>query len=107
MFRFAIVFLTFLLGATLPARADRIDGGWCSEDGMKRLHIEGPTIEIPSGRKITGVYSRHDFSYTGPEGDPEQGQEIRMVLQSEEHMIVYRSTVPDGFEHWHRCQVTS
>ena len=107
MFRFAIVFLTFLLAATLPARADRIDGGWCSEDGMKRIHIDGSSIEIPSGRKIAGTYTRHAFTYTGPEGDPESGQEIRMVQQSEEHMILYRSTEPDSFEDWHRCQVTS
>ncbi|MCO5133757.1 MAG: hypothetical protein M9908_05260 [Phyllobacteriaceae bacterium] len=107
MFRFAIAFSAFLLAAALPARADQIDGGWCSEDGMKRIHINGPNIEIPSGRKITGAYTRHAFTYTGPAGDPEDGQEIRMVQQSDEHMILYRSTEPDSFEDWHRCQVTS
>ena len=111
MFRFAIMFSAafsvFLLFATLPARADRIDGNWCSEDGSKRIHIDGPDIEIPSGRRIIGNYTRHGFTYTGPAGDPEEGQEIRMVQQSEEHMILYRSTEPDGFEDWRRCRVTS
>lgn len=107
MFRFSIVFSAFLLTTTLPALADKIDGGWCSKDGTKRIHIDGPNIEIPSGRKITGDYTRHGFTYTGPPGDPEDGQDIRMVQQSEEHMILYRSTKPDSFEDWHRCQVTS
>lgn len=88
-----------------PAHADQIDGGWCNEG--KRLFIDGPQIDIPSGKRITGDYTRHSFRYTGPEGDPETGQEIRMVQRSDELMLLYRSTAPDNEERWHRCRVTS
>ena len=88
------------------AMADQIDGEWCSEDG-KRLTINGLNIEIPSGKQIVGNYARHGFTYTGPAGDPEAGQNIRMAQQSDEQMKLYRSTAPDKAENWHRCKVTS
>ena len=88
------------------AAADQIDGEWCSEDG-KRLVINGPNIEIPSGKRIVGNYTRHGFTYSGPQGDPEAGQTIRMAQQSDEHMKLYRSTAPDKAEDWRRCNITS
>lgn len=94
-----------LVSSAVPAWADQIDGDWCHEG--KSLFINGPTIDIPSGKRITGNYTRHSFRYTGPEGDPEAGQDIRMVQQSDELMFLYRSTAPDDVEHWRRCRVTS
>lgn len=98
-------FFALLFSAT-PAIADQIDGEWCSEDG-KHLTINGPKIRIPSGKLIIGDYDRHGFIYTGPEGDPEAGQKIRMVQQNHEHMKLYRSTAPKSAEDWRRCQVVS
>lgn len=105
MNRFLMMSL-FTVFWVMPAIADQIDGEWCSGDG-RRLSINGPSIEIPSGKQITGIYSRHGFTYTGPEGDPEMGQIIRMTQNSDELMLLYRSTAPDNAEHWQRCQVTS
>lgn len=105
MRRFILMFF-FAIFWAVPAMADQIDGEWCSTDG-RRLFINGPKIEIPSGRQIIGNYSRHGFTYTGPAGDPEMGQNIRMIQKSDELMLLYRSTAPDNAEHWNRCQVTS
>ena len=96
-----------LASISTSAFADRIDGGWCNEDGSKRLHISGSQIELPSGRTITGNYGRHAFSYEGPARDPEEGQSIEMRQLSEEEMILYRSTNPGKSENWTRCQAIS
>ena len=101
-----VLMLCFSLFWAVPAQADQIDGDWCSVDG-KHLSINGPEIEIPSGKQITGNYTRHGFTYTGPDGDPEMGQQIRMSQQSDQLMVLYRSTAPDKAEEWRRCQVTS
>jgi len=103
-----MIFAAGLLASlSTSAFADRIDGGWCNEDGSKRLHISGSQIELPSGRTITGTYGRHAFSYQGPAGDPEEGQSIEMRQLSEEEMILYRSTNPGKSENWTRCQAIS
>ena len=102
-----ILLMSFIsLFWAMPAMADQIDGDWCNVDG-KRLSINGSKIEIPSGKQISGNYTRHEFAYTGPDGDPEMGQKIRMIQQSEQLMLLYRSTAPDNAEEWRRCQVTS
>lgn len=91
-----------------PALADRIDGDWCNATG-KHLKIDGPTIEIPSGRVIQGEYDRHGFRYVGPEGDPEAGEEIVMQQFSEEEMGLIRRVGGQNqpMETWRRCQATS
>jgi len=102
-----ILLMTFVsVFWAMPAMADQIDGDWCGVDG-KRLSISGPQIIIPSGKQITGDYTRHGFVYTGPDGDPEMGEKIRMIQQSDELMLLYRSTAPDDAEQWRRCQVIS
>ncbi len=97
----------FALSAS-AALADRIDGDWCDATG-KHLKIDGATIEIPSGRVITGDYGRHAFRYVGPEGDPEAGVEVVMQLFSEEEMGLIRRAGGQNqpVETWRRCQATS
>ena len=99
--------LAFVL-ASVPAHADAIDGDWCSRDG-RHMRIEGPSITIPSGARITGDYSRHTFRYTAPAGDPEEGQEIAMRQLSEELMMLTRTAGGEAgpAEEWRRCQATS
>ena len=99
--------LAFVL-ASLPAHADAIDGDWCSRDG-RHMRIEGPSITIPSGARISGDYSRHTFRYSGPAGDPEEGQDIAMRLLSEELMTLTRTAGGDAgpAEEWRRCQAMS
>lgn len=101
-----IAALFFVFAA--PAFADRIDGDWCDATG-RHVKIDGPTIEIPSGRVIQGEYDRHGFRYVGPEGDPEAGVEIVMQQFSEEEMgLIRRSNGANGpVETWRRCQATS
>ncbi|HMQ57508.1 MAG TPA: hypothetical protein PKE65_03065 [Rhizobiaceae bacterium] len=100
--------LAVSLALTLAARADAIDGDWCSAEG-KHLRIDGPKIAIPSGAEISGEYNRHGFRYVGPAGDPEEGQEIVMRQQSEEEMTLRRK-IGDALqppETWRRCQTVS
>ncbi len=102
---FACIALLLLAG---PAHADQIDGEWCNADG-KSLHIEGPTIRIPSGATITGDYDRHGFAYVGPAGDPEAGIAVTMQQQSDDQMTLRRVTggqASDG-EVWRRCKPVS
>ena len=96
-------FAAFLF--SFPARADAIDGDWCSGDG-RMMSIDGPSIRTPSGAQITGEYARHAFRYVGPIGDPEEAHDVRMQLLSEDDLRVDR--IIDGTEQpqedWHRCK---
>ena len=56
--RLAAAALAALLVNVAAAHADAVDGHWCYKDG-RRLHIDGPNIMIPSGKRITGDYHRH------------------------------------------------
>lgn len=99
--------LSFLALALLtgPARADAIDGDWCSEDG-RSLTIDGSAIRIPSGARTTGEYARHMFRYVGPSGDPEAGHDIRMRIYSDDDMRLERfiDGVGQPEEQWRRCK---
>lgn len=82
--------------ATAPARADAIDGDWCSDDG-KRLTINGPDIVTPAGQQLKGDYDRHHFSYV----EPGSSGTVSMALISEIRM---RLKPPAGEEQlWRRC----
>jgi hypothetical protein len=93
---------------TSPAFADAIDGDWCSAKGT-RLTIRGPAISTPTGVSMTGQYSRHQFVYTAPAGDPDAGLEIFLDLLNEHEANYYRlkDGVPSEAELWTRCEVTS
>ena len=85
-----------LAAATAPARADAIDGDWCSDDG-RRLTINGPDIVTPAGKQLKGDYDRHHFSYV----EPGSSGTISMALVSEIRM---RLKPPAGDEQlWRRC----
>jgi len=89
------------------ARADAIDGNWCSADG-KHMSIEGPAIVTPAGTATHGNYSRHYFTYQVPTSDPGAGQTVYMALLNEN--TVRLTTAADAqqaqqtpVEVWHRC----
>ncbi len=89
------------------ARADAIDGNWCSADG-KRMEIEGPAITTPAGTQWHGNYSRHYFTYEVPASDPGAGETVYMALLNEN--TVHLTTAADAqaaqkspVETWHRC----
>lgn len=93
-----------LAGFATAVHADAIDGEWCSGKG-ENIKIDGPSIRIPSGKEMTGRYTRHSFAYE----DKDEGQVIIMEQLSEEEMRLAR--VKDGvaspMEEWRRCNVTS
>ena len=95
----------FVMG---PARADAIDGEWCSGDG-RRMTIEGPRIVSPGGIETQGSYRRHSFSYEIPQGDPHAGVQVIMQLLNEEQVQVTEidKGIPGDPLVWRRCQVTS
>lgn len=99
--------LALALGLALlatPALADRIDGDWCSDDGARNMHIDGPAITTPGGHAIEGDYSRHAFSYTVPAGEPGAGTRVNMRLLNEMNVEIF---FPADTETWHRCQLNS
>ena len=100
--RLALAASTLLL-ASVPARADAIDGDWCF--ATLNLHIQGPRIRIPSGLEMTGDYSRHGFQYTVPANEPGAGTAISMQLFGEELMQLTRAG--GAPEMWRRCKPVS
>jgi len=90
-----------LLGAAGDARADAVDGHWCSERGL-RMTIEGPSLVSPGGVRMTGDYSRHGFGYAAPAGEPGGGGRVELVLQGETMMRAQASlgTIEPV---WRRC----
>jgi hypothetical protein len=93
----AVGFLSF----AAPAHADAIDGHWCYKDG-RRMHIDGPSIMLPSGRRIKGDYDRHGFAYVVPPGDRGAGGKVEMSLQSD--YILHVKPAGGSQEVWQRCK---
>ncbi len=103
-------FLVLALAAGLPSRpalADAIDGDWCH--GAQSLTIAGPRIRTPEGAEMTGDYNRHGFRYVVPDGAPQAGSEVVMVLNSEELMTLVRRSggTQSQPESWRRCKPVS
>lgn len=90
------------------ASADAIDGDWCNQDGSQ-IFIDGNSIRLTDGTVVTGIYTRHKFSYVAPSGDQEAGKEILFVQRSEEEMRRVRDpqAMPEHADIWQRCRNTS
>ncbi|WP_291847876.1 hypothetical protein [Bradyrhizobium sp.] len=85
------------------ARADAIDGEWCSTDGM-RMSISGEKITTPGGNSILGNYSRHAFDYVVPAGERGSGEIVSIILRSE-YLAMSRQGAVDGpLREWRRCK---
>lgn len=100
-----IVAACLCLAALLTAggvRADAIDGTWCFKDG-RHMIIDGPNILIPGGLRLQGLYDRHGFEYTVPDGQPQAGTTITMSLIDDDTMTVYPGTAP--MQTWLRCRL--
>jgi hypothetical protein len=76
-----------------PARADAIDGNWCSTTEVAHFTIAGPRNVTPAGTQSTGDYFLHAFSCIVPANDP--GEAIVMRLLNVEEQL------------WRRCEVIS
>jgi hypothetical protein len=93
------------------AHADAIDGTWCSERDRQQITIKGAEAFLPGGRRVTGDYSRHRFSYVIPMPDAEAGR-IKLLRLMGELTMMSVSAKPDGTdtsepESWKRCELTS
>ncbi len=101
-FRRALVIAVFLAAslASQGARADAIDGQWCSKDA-KRLSIDGPEIITPGGKRMQGIYERHAFSYVVPPGEPQAGKQVNMGLIDDDTAEV--QTGGGASVIWNRC----
>ena len=95
-----------LMAAITPAKADAIDGQWCSADG-RNMSIRGPDIVTPAGTHTRGDYARHFFSYTVPSNEPNGGSVIRMVLRNEQTVDINREGEGSKTETWTRCEPVS
>lgn len=83
------------------ARADSIDGHWCTENGL-RLSIQGPSFVSPGGARMMGDYTRHGFSYEAPAGEPGAGGRVDLTLQGET-MVSARAASGSIDPVWRRC----
>jgi hypothetical protein len=103
----ALTIFALTLLASGAARADVIDGDWCSPDG-RHLSIRGPDIVTPAGTRASGSYSRHAFSYVVPTRDPSPGFTVAMTLVNEE-TLQFRigadgnAAAQAPMQIWHRC----
>jgi hypothetical protein len=96
------------MAAAPSARADALDGDWCSAEG-KKLTIKGPEIRLPSGTTLKGDYRRHEFLYQAPAGEDHSG-DIAYLAQQSEELMQFRwieNGTPGEPETWRRCNVTS
>jgi hypothetical protein len=92
--------------ASAAARADAIDGDWCSAEG-KHIVIKGPEITLPDGAQLQGNYTRHSFAYVVPENQPAAGTQMIITLVNEDLAVAkaYRGgTLPVT---WKRCEHVS
>lgn len=96
----AVGAIGLVISATGVARADAIDGNWCSGDG-KYLTIQGPQIVTPGGARLEGDYSRHGFIYVVPAPEPGGGQKAVLTLVSDQLMRYALGTGAPS--EWKRC----
>jgi hypothetical protein len=88
------------------ARADVIDGQWCSLDGKQHITIAGPNIVTPGEHKIVGDYSRHSFSYVVPDGEANAGMAVQMYLINPETVQSHLGANDGPMTVWHHCKET-
>jgi hypothetical protein len=105
----ALVATAAYLHDPTTARAQTIDGDWCSIDGVRTMTIQGATAISPNGSPITGDYEHRFFRFLVPAGDRRAGATMSMVLLDQDTARLtdtgdrWLATVAAG-ELWHRCR---
>lgn len=92
--------------SSLSARADSIDGDWCSPEG-RHLTIHGQSIKTPGGAQVSGNYTRHAFSYVVPDQEPGGGGTVYLSLVNETTVQVRDGTPVAAPRIWKRCERVS
>lgn len=90
------------------ARADVIDGRWCSQDG-RHLEIDGEIVVTPGGERLKGSYDRHHFVFTLPALETHGGERVDVVLVWSDVVHIRYSagldeTTESEPEVWTRCK---
>lgn len=83
-----------LMLSTLPARADAIYGGWCSE--TERLVVEYTKVITPGGASPSAEIDRHSAVYIAPGGERDAGK--RLVFRQLNDNAVERRAFAAGAE---------
>lgn len=97
--------LVLLVASATLARADAIDGDWCSVEGNHHMTINGADITTPGGKQIKGNYTRHAFDYVVPDGEAGSGETVNIFLRGE-YLAVSRQGASDApLKEWRRCAV--
>ncbi len=93
-----------LLAGIGDARADAIDGSWCFRDG-RTFSIRGPQIVTPGGKRLSGDYDRHGFSYVIPSPERNAGATAVMSLIDDDtiELSIATGTARGPIETWRRC----
>lgn len=100
------VLISLIIGLTpVGARADAIDGNWCTDDGQ-HMSIDGPKLVTPGGTSMKGRYARHSFDYTVPDPEPGAGDAVALVLIHDDLLHATREG-STTVEPWRRCEFTS
>src|SRR5439155_26316846 len=102
----AAIGLTLVVLAAGSARADAIDGDWCSADGLK-MSIQGATIVTPGGNKLQGNYTRHAYDYVIPAGEPGSGEAVNILLRGEYLAVSRQGAANAPLKEWRRCKETT
>jgi hypothetical protein len=111
--RLTSLILAFTAGAILnladidPARADAIDGDWCSKDG-RLMSITRTHIVMPDEKQIRGLYDRHAYTYRVPDEEEGAGSKVFMILANPKTIHLWRDEASakaqkPPAEVWHRC----
>jgi hypothetical protein len=100
--------LAFLAVCASPARADKIDGDWCHLDG-RHFTINYRDLTTPGGHHVTGDYGRHSFSYVVPDGEPDSGHTVNMMLVNEQtvHLRISGGDAAAPTQVFKRCEQVS
>ena len=69
------------------------------------MSIAGPRIVTPGGLAMQGDYTRHGFAYTVPVNEPGAGNQVAMVLVSDD--LVHLRLEQGPVEVWRRCELVS
>ena len=94
--------MVFGVGLAGEARADQIDGDWCSSKSRRQLNIQGRIIITPAGERVNGNYDRHYFDYLAPTGELEAGKRVQM-RQVNDNVMLFLAEGDPAPEVWNRC----
>lgn len=79
-----------------------LDGNWRHADG-KRLSVKGPDVVTPGGKPLRADYARTFASWVIPEGEPNAGMTITMMLLGADRAHTREGAADTPPLEWRRC----